>query len=68
MNWQSGDDGPECYCGSPTIVKELPNGSFVLICPLHGEGSGTYFSLPQVKPDDWRSWSMRRVLVQQDKQ
>lgn len=51
--WTDGEDGPDCPCGWPRVVKRLPDGSFVLMCFGHTAEAGAVFRLPDSKPDDW---------------
>jgi hypothetical protein len=52
-DWIDNEDGPECKCGSPTVVKIMPGGRAVLLCIFHTAEYGLAMLLPQSKPDDW---------------
>jgi hypothetical protein len=52
--WKNGEAGPACYCGKPTFVSFDPDTQKPqLMCLFHKPTEGTYFALPQEKPDNW---------------
>lgn len=53
MPWTENEDGPDCCCGNPTIVKILPDGDPVLMCFFHTAETGMITKLPLAKPADW---------------
>lgn len=77
--WTNNEDGPECTCGAPTIVKVIPIGQFlepqmpgrrkqaVLMCITHTRAEGVYFALPEERPDDW-PWTIERVQEEAEKE
>jgi hypothetical protein len=50
--WVHNEPGPDCPCGSPTMVK-VANGTPKLWCPRHWRVTGALFALPHEKPDNW---------------
>lgn len=57
-NWRDNEDGPDCECGWPRVVKRLPDGRFVLMCFGHTGEAGQVWALPPEKPDGWPgNWS-----------
>jgi hypothetical protein len=51
--WTDNEDGPDCACGNPTVVKILPSGRAILLCLFHTAESGSYTELPAERPADW---------------
>jgi hypothetical protein len=52
MEWTDNEEGPDCFCGNPTVVKKQDDGSW-LLCLFHTHEAGTMFPLPPEKPDGW---------------
>jgi len=50
--WIENEDGPDCSCGNPTVVK-LVDGKAVLLCLFHTGPEGMYVPLPDMVPHDW---------------
>lgn len=50
--WTENEEGPDCVCGGPTMVKLTPEGP-VLVCLFHTAAEGVYSRLPPEKPADW---------------
>jgi hypothetical protein len=48
--WRENEDGPDCACGEPTVVKLLPDGTAVLLCFFHTGEAGAYTRLPAERP------------------
>lgn len=59
--WQNNEDGPTCFCGNPTVVKEAGNGRFVLLCLFHTAEEGSWFVLPAERPETWEQWTIEDV-------
>ncbi len=57
-NWTDNEDGPDCQCGNPTVVKLMPDGKPVLMCLFHTGEAGAIFPLPSERPETWpgRPW------------
>ena len=53
--WRENEDGPDCACGEPTVVKLLPDGTPVLMCFFHTAEAGAITRLPAERPDGWPS-------------
>ena len=51
--WVNNDEGPECFCGNPTVVKTDFKKYAVLLCLFHTREAGSIFALPPEKPDWW---------------
>jgi hypothetical protein len=51
--WRENEDGPDCACGEPTVVKLLPDGTAILMCFFHAGEAGAYTRLPAERPDGW---------------
>ena len=49
--WRENEDGPECPCGNPAVVKLLPDGSAVLLCLFHTAEAGAITRLPAARPE-----------------
>jgi hypothetical protein len=60
-DWIQNEDGPECYCGSPTVVKDG-----LLVCFFHTSEEGCYFRLPPQAPDDWTTYTIDDVIKGQE--
>lgn len=54
-DWTNNEDGPDCACGNPTVVK-LTNDGPLLLCLFHTDKAGASFELPRERPDDWPNW------------
>jgi hypothetical protein len=50
--WVNNEDGPDCFCGGPTVVKILPDGAF-LLCLFHERAEGKLYQLPNEAPDEF---------------
>ena len=50
--WTDNEEGPECDCGNPTVVKLSPGGP-VLLCFFHTDEEGLARSLTAEKPEGW---------------
>jgi len=66
MNWIHGEEGPDCFCGNPTIVWIIGERAS-LICLFHTPKEGASFPLPAEKPDTWPNLTNEEmeILVQQ---
>jgi len=51
--WTENEDGPECGCGNPTVVKIHPDGRALLLCLFHTIGEGLITELPAERPVGW---------------
>lgn len=51
-NWVSGEAGPACLCGKPTIIIAMGD-EYGLMCFAHTKRDAAMFTLPQTKPDNW---------------
>jgi hypothetical protein len=51
--WVSNEPGPDCSCGNATVVKQTPDGGFVLLCLFHTADAGLITALPDHRPDNW---------------
>ena len=51
--WTENEDGPDCACGNPTVVKIMPGGQVVLMCLFHTREAGAFTYLPPDKPEGW---------------
>lgn len=64
MNWTENEDGPECSCGNPTVVKfSHDTGRAFLLCLFHTPEAGCWFQLPVERPDDW-PWPIEQVIAE----
>lgn len=46
------EDGPECTCGMPTVVKMVDGGAGAL-CLFHTAEAGAFFRLPEMTEKNW---------------
>lgn len=57
MEWKETEDGPDCTCGNPTVVKLTMkrdgSESAILLCLFHTAEEGMATELPAVRPADW---------------
>lgn len=53
QQWRENEDGPECSCGNPTVVKLMPDGSAALLCLFHTSEAALFTSLPAERPAGW---------------
>jgi len=51
--WTENEDGPDCACGNPTVVKIMPDGKPVLVCFFHTSEAGMVTPLPAERPAGW---------------
>jgi hypothetical protein len=51
--WAENEDGPDCACGNPTVVKITPGGQPVLMCLFHTAEAGLITVLPLERPGGW---------------
>ena len=51
--WTENEDGPDCRCGGPAVVKRLPAGGWVLMCFAHTPEAGLIMNLPPQRPGGW---------------
>jgi hypothetical protein len=65
--WIQSEQGPECYCGWPTVVVVHENGLASLMCFGHTKEEGAMFPLPANKPDNWPNLTHQEMqtLVEQ---
>ena len=60
--WVNNEDGPDCYCGDPTVVKTTEAGSAVLLCLFHNNEAGAIFRLPTDRPDNFATLSLDELI------
>lgn len=60
-SWVNNEDGPDCECGEPTVVK-LHNGGAILMCFFHTGAEGCYFELPPMAPDNFSNMTYAEVF------
>jgi hypothetical protein len=58
--WVDNEDGPDCTCGDPTVVKAHPNG-YILLCLFHTGAEGQFMKLPEEAPDNWEALTIEQV-------
>jgi hypothetical protein len=51
--WRENEEGPDCACGCPRVVKIMPNGRAILLCLFHTGEAGAYTPLPAERPEGW---------------
>jgi hypothetical protein len=51
--WTNNENGPDCACGNPTVVKITPAGRPVLLCLFHTPLDGSVTTLPDERPPGW---------------
>jgi len=59
--WVNNEDGPDCTCGDPTVVKTVATGGAVLICLFHTNEAGVSYRLPDEAPDNWSEMTIEQV-------
>lgn len=64
--WANNEDGPDCYCGNPTVVKIIPPRGAILICLFHTSAEGVYQQLPDEAPNNWDEVTIEDVRAWQD--
>lgn len=47
MGWTENENGPECSCGEVTVVKRLPDGTWIAVCFFHTAAEGAYTVLSE---------------------
>lgn len=66
--WTNNEDGPDCTCGEPTVVKlveALHSGSkrAVLLCLFHSGEAGRIVPLPTQRPANFSDWTIDDVAL-----
>jgi hypothetical protein len=52
-DWADNENGPDCACGNPTVVKITPGGAAILVCFFHAGEEGMCAPLPAERPEAW---------------
>lgn len=60
MSWIENEDGPDCDCDNPTVVK-LVGDKAVLLCLFHTQAEGAYIPLPPQRPHNWSDLTIKQV-------